>query len=115
MNRGERQAVAPKNMSREEARFRAETSIDSIREALLILDNSLRTVSANRIFYGLLKATAEDIEGYPIFEIGNRQWKFQQGRRLLKLLQPRGATRTHVEIRHRFEHIGGTEVRLRIV
>src|ERR1700688_1216607 len=68
--------VASKKLenSLEAAATYAENIIDTVREPLLVLDSSLRIISANRSFYVSFKVTPQETIGNLIYDLGNRQW-----------------------------------------
>jgi two-component system CheB/CheR fusion protein len=55
--------------------------VDTVREPLIVLDENLRVVSANRTFYEMFKTTQEETEHKLIYDIGNRQWDIPAFRR----------------------------------
>ena len=50
------------------------TSQDSAREALLVLDASLKVRAANRAFYMMFRLAPEECVGHRIYELGGRAW-----------------------------------------
>jgi two-component system, chemotaxis family, CheB/CheR fusion protein len=58
--------------------------VDTVREALLVLDANLRVISANRSFYSLCQITRKETEGRLIYDLGNRQWDNPELRKLLE-------------------------------
>lgn len=79
---------------------------DTIREALIILDESLDVVSANRSFYRQFHVSPDETENRPIYELGNRQWDIPELRRLLETVIPEHASFDDFVVKHRFERIG---------
>ena len=65
--------------------------LDSIREALLLLDADLKILKANFSFYRTFQVKPDETEGCLIYEIGNRQWDIPKLKELLEeiLLQNR--------------------------
>lgn len=59
--------------------------IETMREALLLLDVNLRVLSANKAFYDTFRTQASDVENKLFYELGENQWNIPQ---LRKLLQP---------------------------
>ncbi len=57
----------------EAARCYAEAIVDTLREALLVMDADLRVVSANRSFYRLFQVTPDETVGRFVYELGDRQ------------------------------------------
>ena len=90
----------------EEDRVYAENIINTVREALIVLDENLRVVSASRSFYQQFQVAREQTEGYLIYELGNRQWNIPQLRQLLESIIPKKISIEDFEVLHRFETIG---------
>ncbi len=95
-----------------EARRFAESVIDTVREALIVLDADLRVLSANRAFYETFEVAPRDTEGKAIYEIGDRQWDLPQLRTLLEDILPHNRSFEDFEVEHRFPHIGLRTMRL---
>lgn len=72
----------------EAARRYAESIVDTVREPLLIMDDTFKVISANRAFYRRFQTRAEDAVGRPIFELDNREWDIPELRRLLEQVIP---------------------------
>ncbi len=97
----------------EQARFELEGHrefqeklIDSVGEALLVLDWDLRVVQANQPFYDLFKVSPAESEGRLVYELGNRQWDIPRLRELLENVLPDDNAFDDVEVEHEFETIG---------
>jgi len=88
------------------AREYAENIIDTVREPLLVLDASLRIISANRSFYRIFQVTPEQTEGQLLYDLGNRQWDIPRLRELLEEILPENTTVEDYEITHDFQDIG---------
>lgn len=73
----------------ETARVFAESTVSSVRQALVVLDADLRVVSANPSFYRLFKTNPYDVEGRPIHDLGKGQWDVSGLRPLLEEIIPR--------------------------
>jgi PAS domain-containing protein len=63
----------------------------TIREPLVVLDKSLRVLSANRSFYKFFKVKAGETVGNLIYDLGNRQWNIPILRALLGTILPQKA------------------------
>src|SRR5256885_1765428 len=50
------------------------TSQDSAREALLVLDATLKVRAANRAFYTMFRLAPEECVGRKVYELGGRAW-----------------------------------------
>lgn len=84
----------------------AQNIVDTVRESILVLNQDLRVVSANRSFYRTFQVTAPDTEGQLIYALGDRQWDIPELRRLLEIVLPEHASFDDFEVSHRFEGIG---------
>ncbi len=84
----------------------AEKLIDSVREALVVMDWDLRVRSANLSFYETFKVDPAETEGRLIYELGNGQWDIPRLRELLSEILPKQATFDDFEVEHHFEDIG---------
>ncbi|MCA1795035.1 MAG: PAS domain-containing protein, partial [Desulfobacteraceae bacterium] len=78
----------------------------SVREPLLVLDTSLKVVSANPSFYQNFCVTPENTEGTLIYDLGNGQWDIPKLRELLEEILPQNAVFNDFEVEHSFEIIG---------
>jgi PAS domain S-box-containing protein len=84
----------------------ARSIIDTVREPLLVLDNHLRIVSANRSFYKNFQVEKEQTEGQFLYELGNEQWDIPKLRELLEEILPDNSTFDDFEVEHEFPNIG---------
>ncbi len=66
-----------------EAKLYAEGIIETVHESLVVLDDGLRVVSANKTFYETFKSARQETEGRLIYELGNRRWDMPEIRRFL--------------------------------
>ncbi len=89
-----------------DAREYAESIVAAIREPLLVLDEDLRVVSANRSFYRTFKMTPKETEGQPLYELGNRQWDIPRLRELLTEVLPNNTAFDDFEVEHDYPTIG---------
>jgi PAS domain S-box-containing protein len=89
-----------------EAREFSESIVETVREPLLVLDELLRVVLANRAFYSVFKATPEETIGQFIYDLGNKQWDIPALRELLEQILPQETVFNDVEVRHVFPLIG---------
>ena len=95
-----------------QARDYADAIVQTVREALVVLDHDLRVVTANRQFYQTFQVSPGDTEGRLIFELGNGQWDIPKLRSLLQDLLPQNLQVTDFEVVHNFETIGPQTMRL---
>ena len=85
-----------------EARDQAHAIFAMVREPLVILDDALRVVTANRAFYETFAVMPEDTEGRGLFDLGNRQWNIPRLRTLLVEILPRDRVVEDFEVEHEF-------------
>ena len=79
---------------------------NTVREGILVLDEHMRVLSANRSFFNIFKVASSDTIGSPLYELGNGQWNIPYLRVLLEELLPKNDTVDDYEIEHNFEGIG---------
>ena len=84
----------------------AEAIVETVREPLVILNQKLKVVKANRSFYETFKAVKEDTENQLIYDLGNGQWNIPKLRELLEDVLPARSTFRDFEVTHLFEHVG---------
>jgi diguanylate cyclase (GGDEF)-like protein len=84
----------------------AESVVQTIREAILILTPDLRVMWANRSFYKTFQMAPIETEGKLIFELGNHEWNIPRLRALLTEVLPRCIEFQDFEVEHDFSGIG---------
>ena len=94
------------------ARDYAHNIIETVREPLIMLDATLRVISANQSFYRIFQADPRETAGKFIYELGNRQWDTPELRRLLEEILPGNNSFEDFEIEHDFPSIGRKLMRL---
>ena len=92
--------------SADEASEFAESIINTVREPLISLDQTLRVVTASRSFYEVFKVDPKDTLGQLIYDLGNKQWDIPQLRELLETILPQKASFDNYEVEHDFTAIG---------
>jgi two-component system, chemotaxis family, CheB/CheR fusion protein len=80
--------------------------VETVREALIVLDKNLRVFTANQSFYRMFQTTNAETENRLIFELGDGQWNTPQLRLLLLDILPHRAQLQNFEVEHDFEDIG---------
>ncbi len=90
----------------EAARTYAEHIVDTVREPLVILDERLKVVSANRSFYKTFKTFPEKTENMLIYDLGNGQWNIPKLRELLEEIVPGNNSFDDFKVSHNFPVIG---------
>ena len=89
-----------------ESRDFAENIVDTVREPLIVLDQELRVVSANRSFYNAFKVSSEETKGKYVYDLGSGQWDIPRLRELLEDIIPESRSFDNFEIAHEFPLIG---------
>ncbi len=78
----------------------------TVKEPLIVLDENLRVIMANRSFYQKFKVYEEDTEGKLIYELGKNQWNIPKLKVLLESILPKNAYFDNFEVEHDFPLIG---------
>ncbi len=86
--------------------FNAEEIVEGIHEAILILDEKMVVVSANRSFYHLFRLTKDQTIGNIISELENGEFKIPELNDLLEEVIPIKSDFNNFEIKHCFRTIG---------
>jgi len=74
------------------AREFAENIVDTVREPLMVLDNSLQILSVSKSFHRVFGTRGSDLVGSNVFKIQNGQWDILSLRELLQAILPHEAT-----------------------
>ena len=88
------------------AREYAENIVDTIREVLIVLDNRLRIVSANRSFYETFQTVPEKIEGRYVHELADQVWNIPEFLALLERILMHSFQHEGLELDHEFPGLG---------
>ncbi len=88
------------------ARVLAEGIVNGIRQPLLVLDDRLRVVTANRAFYRTFRTSAGKTEGCLVYELGEGQWNHADLKHLLEDIIPEDREFEGFEIVHEFPGLG---------
>jgi two-component system CheB/CheR fusion protein len=84
----------------------ADSIVDTVREALLVLDGQMRVVMANRRFFSLFAAREAETDGKSLFELDNGAWDIPELRRLLEETLARRKAFEDFRVEHRFPKAG---------
>lgn len=90
----------------EEARIYAQAIVETIRQPLLVLDDTMQVVSSNTAFQIMSGLTASEAINKPVFELAGGDWGFPKLRELLDLIILKNQGFNDVEIEHEFGTIG---------
>lgn len=88
------------------ARTLAEGIVNTVLEPLVVLDASLKVVSASRSFYRYFHEEPESTIGRLIYDLGNQQWNISALRELLEKILPQQQSFEGYEMEHTFPNIG---------
>ena len=88
------------------ARDFAQSIVETMREALLVLDPGLHVVAANPAYYRLFRKTPARTIGRSIFELSDGGWNVPELRRLLKTILPQNTSFEAFEMTADFPRIG---------
>lgn len=92
--------------SLQEARQYSQAIIDTMREALVVLDKNLRVITCNPSFYKIFHVKPDETEGQFIYDLGNKQWDIPRLRELLDKIIPQSTTIEDFDVEHNFQKIG---------
>ncbi len=96
-----------RRLSQEQAsREYAESIVDAVREPLIVLEASLRVVSANESFRRTFEVSREETEHQYFYELGNGQWNIPELTTLLENVVRENRTFQDFRIEHNFPSIG---------
>jgi chemotaxis protein methyltransferase CheR len=84
----------------------AQGIVDTIRDPLLVLDQHLRVVSANRAFCQTFRMTRQNIEDCAVYALGDGQWNSPALRFLLDNIAPHHTVMEGYEVEREFPGIG---------
>ncbi|MFN0131547.1 MAG: PAS domain S-box protein [Phycisphaerales bacterium] len=90
----------------------ARNILGTLRHAFLVLDKTLRVVSANRSFYDRFRVAPEQTEGRFVYELGDGEWDIPRLRELLEEVLPRNHSFEDFEVEHDFPRELGRKVLL---
>ena len=96
----------------EKARDYSVSIINSVREPLVVLDESFHVFSANRAYLKTFVTTDRQVQGESLFDLGNRQWDVPELKKLLEEVLTQDKAFESFEITHEFPKLGRKTVRL---
>ena len=67
---------------------------------MLVLDKDLRVVAASRSFFLTFKMNRQDVQGRPIYALGDGQWDIPELRLLLDRILPQHTVMEDYEVEH---------------
>jgi PAS domain S-box-containing protein len=84
----------------------ADAIIETVREALVVLDAHLKVLSVNRSFRDIFRVTSGETVGCSIFDLGDGQWDIPALRNLLEDILPTNTKFDNFEVDHTFPTVG---------
>ena len=84
----------------------AQGIFETAREPLLLLDEALRVLAANRAFYETFRVEPGETVNRFVYELGDSQWNIPRLRGLLEEVIPRNTFLRDFEVESPFPHIG---------
>jgi len=88
------------------SRTLAASIVETVREPLLVLDDQLRVVSANRSFYRIFQVMPREVEQQLLYHLCNGAWNILDLRRLLEEILPKTNSFQDFVVDKTFPHIG---------
>src|SRR5271166_1434990 len=89
----------------EDGRALAQAIVDTVREPLLVLDQDL-VVEASRSFYLTFKMVPRDVQGRPVYTLGDGQWNIPELKVLLEKIPARHSVMEDYEVQQEFSGLG---------
>lgn len=80
--------------------------VDTLREPLLVLDEDLRVVLASRAFCRKFRMEEKDVQGRPVYALGDGQWNIPKLRSLLETIVTQHEVMEAYEVERDFFGIG---------
>jgi chemotaxis protein methyltransferase CheR len=90
----------------------AQSIVDTVREAVVVLDKDLRVIAASRSFYSAFKVSPEETQGRLLYALGAGQWDIPKLRVLLEKILPEHGVMEDYEVEHLFPNLGHRTMRL---
>ena len=83
-----------------------EGMVETVRQALIVLDGNMKVIKANEYFYEFFQAHPRETEGVSIYELGNGQWNIPGLKELLERILPTQNPFDGFEVENDFPGIG---------
>jgi two-component sensor histidine kinase len=90
----------------EQERILAQAIVDTVREPLLVIDQSLCVVAASRSFYLTFQVSRQEVLGRMLYALGGGQWNIPKLRTALETIISSRETIEAFEVDHCFPSIG---------
>ncbi|MBD2464436.1 PAS domain-containing protein [Oscillatoria sp. FACHB-1407] len=95
------------------ARDYADAIVETVWQPLIVLNENLYVITANRSFYETFEVSPMQTEQHSMFELGNGQWNIPQLRSHLEAILASNTQFQDFEVEHDFEQIGRKVMRLK--
>jgi len=89
-----------------EMREHFESIFDAVRQSLVVLDEQLAVVSANRYFYNTFKLRPKEVVGQSLYQIGDSCWALPRLRESLDGIVAENTTLDDFEVEKDFANVG---------
>jgi two-component system CheB/CheR fusion protein len=83
-----------------------ESIIETISEPLIVLDDEIHIISANKSFYKEFSVSKKDTEGKVLYTLGNNQWNIPELRDLISKVITKDQVFEDFVVEHEFPQIG---------
>ncbi len=80
--------------------------IETMREPLVVLDEEMRILSANKSFYDTFRVRVSDVANKRLYELGGHQWNNPKLRKLIEKVLPKNTFFNDFEVSFNFPDIG---------
>lgn len=90
----------------------AEGIVETVREPLIVLDQNMKTISANAFFYRLFRSSEQDVEGSSLYDLGDGQLDIPELRKVLEEVLPSSQSFQDHEIEFDLPGVGQKKLRL---
>ena len=84
----------------------AHAMVDTVRDALLVLDEDLNVVEASRSFYSKFLTSSAETIGFRIYDLGQGEWNSEPLRQLLERIIPEKGVMENFELEQNFTRLG---------
>ena len=84
----------------------SEAIIATVREPLVVLDDTMHVVTASKAFYNMFRVSPAETERRLLFELGSGQWNIPDLKKLLEKVLPRKKVFEGFKVEYDFPNIG---------
>ncbi|WP_414469205.1 CheR family methyltransferase [Methanobacterium sp. ACI-7] len=80
--------------------------VETVREPLIVLDDKIKVISANKAFYDKFKVSPEITKGKLLYTLGNNQWDISELKELMEKIISNDHIFENFLVEHEFPQIG---------